>query len=304
MAELIDLNKEFHLGNKFTLDAATHFSKLLDDRYRVIVKYDSQDLPEYNDDKLNILIATSRENHQVPNGFFRDDVFLIFQHYHMLDRWDHYLDNPLSFPLPLGPFCDCYSDIEIRPISQRKYDFTFIGQIPHTGTRDCFKRGLDKLCKESGDKFKYKIQFTDSFGGGVSPREYMQILADSKLSLCPAGAYSMETFRFFESSLMGAIPVVERLPKFWYYEESSFFKGPWDCLDNTLSKSLNFLQCSDCRPLLQGLAKYNQNTLTAKGLALKMKSIVQARHSNIQPSKSHLKNLREQLSYELESDKL
>ena len=64
MAELIDLNKEFHLGNKFTLDAATHFSKLLDDRYRVIVKYDSQDLPEYNDDKLNILIATSRENHQ------------------------------------------------------------------------------------------------------------------------------------------------------------------------------------------------------------------------------------------------
>ena len=28
MAELIDLNKEFHLGNKFTLDAATHFSGL------------------------------------------------------------------------------------------------------------------------------------------------------------------------------------------------------------------------------------------------------------------------------------
>jgi len=304
MAELVDLNKEFHLGNKFTLDAATEFSKLLSDEYRVIVKYDSQDIPSFDDDKLNILIATSRENHEVPRGFFNDDIFLIFQHYHMMDRWEHCLDNPLTFPLPLGPFSDCYHDIEIKTISERKYDFTFVGQIPHTGTRDCFKRGLDKLYKETGDKFKYKVEFTDGFGGGMDSREYLELLADSKLSLCPAGAYSMETFRFFESSLMGAIPVVDRLPKFWYYESASFFKGPWDCLDNTLSKSLNFLQSTNCRPLLEGLAQYNMNTLTPVGLAAKMRTIVQARHNNIEPSRSFLEDLRKQLSYELDSDKL
>ena len=158
MAELIDLNNEFHLGNKFTLDVATKFSEMLDDSYRVIVKYDGQDMPKFGNDKFNILISTSRENHQIPEGFFDDNVFLIFQHYHALDRWEHCLDTPLTFPLPLGPFNDLYKDIEIKPLSQREYDFTFVGQIPKTGTRDCFKRGLDKLVEESGDKFKYKIE--------------------------------------------------------------------------------------------------------------------------------------------------
>ena len=303
-AELIDLNKEFHLGNKFTLDTATKFSEMLDDKYRVIVKYDSQKLPEFNDDKLNILIATSRETHAVPEGFFREDVFLIFQHYHMLDRWGQPLATPLTYPTPLGPFNDFYKDIEIKPLSQRKYDFSFVGQIPHTGKRDCFKRGLDKLIKETGDKFKYKIQFTDGFSKGLPAKEYMELLGESKLSLCPSGAYSMETFRFFESSMMGAIPVIESLPKFWYYEESSFFKGVWDELDNTLSKSLNFLQTSNCRPFLESLAYYNSNVLTTEGLARKMISIVDARHANIEPSKEYLTNRRECLKNEMESDQL
>jgi len=304
MAELIDLNQEFDLGNVFTLKVAEKLSEILDSRYRIIVKYDSQDLPEYEDDKLNILIATSRENHEIPEGFFRDDVFLIFQHYHTLDRWEHCLDTPLTFPMPLGPFNDCYHDIEIKPISQRKYDFTFVGQIPHTGTRDSFKRGIDKLIEETGDKFNYKIEFTDGFSQGLDPREYMELLADSKLSLCPGGAYSMETFRFFESTLMGAIPVVDRLPKFWYYEEASFFKGAWNDLDNTLSKSLNFLQTGGCRGLLEGLAMYNNQVMDVDNLAFKMKSIVNQRHQNLEPSKEYLQQLRKFLKNELESDQL
>jgi hypothetical protein len=214
------------------------------------------------------------------------------------------LETPITYPIPLGPFTDAYRDIEIRPLSQRKYDFSFVGQIPHTGTRDCFKRSLDKLVSESGDKFKYKIEFTDGFGGGLSPKEYMELLADSKLSLCPAGAYSMETFRFFESTLMGAIPIVERLPKFWYYEEASFFKGAWDVLDNTLSKSLNFLQSLNCRGLLEGLAMYNNSTLSVDGLASRMRQIVDQRHGNMESSKEYLKNLRNCLKDELDSDQL
>ena len=51
---LIDLNKEFHLGNKFTLDVATKFSEMLDDSYRVIVKYDGQNVPTFKDDKFKL----------------------------------------------------------------------------------------------------------------------------------------------------------------------------------------------------------------------------------------------------------
>lgn len=304
MAELIDLNKEFHLGNAFTLKVAEKLSDILDSRYRIIVKYDSQDLPKYEDDKLNILIATSRENHEIPEGFFRDDVFLIFQHYHMLDRWGHCIDTPITFPMPLGPFADCYHDIEIKPISQRKYDFTFVGQIPHTGTRDCFKRALDKLVEETGDKFKYKIEFTDGFSSGLDKKEYMELLGDSKLSLCPRGAHSMETFRFFESTLMGAIPVIDQLPKFWYYEEASFFKGPWVDLDNTLSRSLNFLQSIDCRGLFEGLAIYNNQIMNPEGLAFRMKSIINQRHQNLEPTKEYLEQLRKVLKDEMDANQL
>ena len=54
----------------------------ISDEFRVVVKYDRpKQLPSYNDNKLNVVIATSRETHDVPNEFFRDDVFAIFQHY-------------------------------------------------------------------------------------------------------------------------------------------------------------------------------------------------------------------------------
>ena len=149
-AELIDLNKEFHLGNKFTLDTAEHLAKILDDKFRVIVKYDQpKKLPYYNDDKLNVVFATSRETHDVPNEFFRDDVFAIFQHYFMLDKWGDPILNPLVYPLPLGTFKD-FAVEDIKPLPERKYDFCFIGQIPHTGTRDYFKRNLDRKKKKTG----------------------------------------------------------------------------------------------------------------------------------------------------------
>lgn len=304
MAELIDLNNEFHLGNKFTLDVAIKFSEMLDDNYRVIVKYGNQKLPKYKDNKLNILISTSRENHQLPVGFFRDDVFLIFQHYHPLGRWGEVVHNPLTFPMPLGPFNDEYHDIEIKPVSQRKYDFTFVGQIPHTGTRDGFKRCLDKMLEETGDKFKYNVMYTDGFCKGLKSRDYMELLADSKLSLCPTGACSPETFRFFESTMMGAIPVIDRLPQFWYYEKASFFRTDWQFLDNTLSKALNLLQTNECRPILEGLALYNNTVLSVEGLASKMMDIVAARHANLEPSREYLENLREKFKNELDSDEL
>ena len=114
----------------------------------------------------------------------------------------------------------------------------------------------------------------------------------------------METFRFFESTLMGAIPLVDRLPKFWYYEEASFFKGAWDVLDNTLSKSLNYLQTGNCRKMLQGLAMYNNDVLNVDGLASRMRQIVDQRHGNVESSREYLKSLRNCLKDELDSDQL
>lgn len=280
MAELLDLHKEFHLGNVFTYNVGKELANLLSDKFRVILKYDASELPRFNDELLNIEIATSRETHSIPNSFFRDDVYAIFQNYFMLDMWEYPIHNPLSYPMPIGTFVDIdIQSIEIKPIPERKYDFSFIGQIPHTGTRDYFKRNIDKLLSKSGNKFKYIVEFTNGFNGGLSHSEYIQLLNDSKIVLCPPGACSLETFRFFESIKMGAIPMVERLPKLWYYENSPFFQCKWHELDFYLSTSLNYLNSTASRIMFEKLAIYNMRVLNEQSLASHLYMVLQNRNN-------------------------
>ena len=295
-AEFIDLNKEFHLGNRFTLDTAQHLAKMLDDRFRVVVKYDKpNDLPRYNDDKLNIVFATSRETHDVPNEFFREDVFAIFQHYFMLDKWGDPIFNPLVYPLPLGNFKDITVK-DIKPLPERKYDFCFIGQIPHTGTRDYFKRNLDSLIEKKGDKFKYYVKFTHGFSKGLEPEEYMSILGDSKLSLCPQGANSLETFRFFESIMLGSIPVVDTLPRLWYYEEAPHFTVKWREIDNNLSKILNFIQTPMVRNTLHQIGHYCNQVMNPIKLASHLREKLEFKLQNVNQHKHEIEKIRKKIS--------
>ena len=296
-AEFIDLNKEFHLGNRFTLDTAQHLAKMLDDRFRVVVKYDKpNDLPRYNDDKLNIVFATSRETHDVPNEFFREDVFAIFQHYFMLDRWGYPVHNPLSYPLPLGTFKDPSPSLEIKPLAEREYDFCFMGQIPHTGTRDCFKRALDNLIEETGDKFKYFVKVTDGFNQGLDKDEYFDILGNSKVCLCPQGAHSTETFRFFESIMLGSIPVVDTLPRLWYYEEAPHFTVKWREIDNNLSKILNFIQTPMVRNTLHQIGHYCNQVMNPIKLASHLREKLEFKLQNVNQHKHEIEKIRKKIS--------
>jgi hypothetical protein len=295
-AQLVDLDGEFDLGNYFTLEVAERLAHLLSDEYRVIVKYDrAQPLPEYSDNNRNVVISTSRETHDVPGEFFREDVFIIFQHYFMLDGWGDPLYNPLAYPMPLGPFKEAKGKI-VKPLSERKYDFSFVGQMPDTGTRDCFKRHLDQLVDKSGDKFKYFIKYTDGFGQGLPTEEYTDVLSESRVSLCPKGAHSYETFRFFESIMMGAIPLVEQLPRLWYYESAPHFKTVWRDLDRTLSRILNFTKVPDCRDFLYQVANYCNDTLNPENLAKHLRDKVKIRKATLDMNKQNLDEFRKMLS--------
>ena len=294
-AILEDLNKEFHLGNKFTLRTAIELANILDNNYRIIVKYDPQELPHYDDEKLNVIISTSRETHGIPNEFHRDDVFVIFQHYYMLDQWDDPWYNALVYPMPIGTIIDGFDSKFIKPLPERKYDFSFIGQIPHTGTRDCFKRNLDNLLETSGDKFKYFVQYTDGFNKGLSADEYLDLLGDTKICLCSQGAYSNETFRFFEAVLMGAIPMVEQLPKLWYYENAPFMHTKWIKLEQSLSVCLNTLQTESARNILYRIAHYAQTVLHPSSLAKILKEKIDYRHQHKDSGQEHIVALRKLL---------
>ena len=56
--------------------------------------------------------------------------------------------------------------------------------------------------------------------------------------------------------------------------------------------------------MLKGLAMYNNDVLNVESLASRMKHIVDQRHGNIESSSEYLKNLRNCLKDELDSDQL
>jgi hypothetical protein len=275
VSQLIDLKKDFDLGNKFLLDVASELSNTLDDSYRVVIKYDLQDYNIPKDDKKNILFALSRETHELPRYTEDERIFLTFHNYAPLDAWGHPINHPKVVPLPLGFFInDMTSKVEeIKPHEDREYDFCFVGQIPHTGTRDKFKRCLDNMLERIGNKYKYYVKYTESFGCGLDHQEYIDLLNNSKICLCPTGAYSDESFRFFESIAMGAFPMVEMLPRFWYYEQAPMFFAKWQFLDSFLENSLNFLRSENKRVALEQIVNYNNtilNTVTLSGFLKKI----------------------------------
>jgi hypothetical protein len=292
MAELVNIHQEFHLGNLYTLEVAQELASNLPDRYRVIVKYDQQDMPSFEDSKLNIEISTSREIHDLPKNFFLDSVHMIFQNYCCTDSFDRLKETGgIVHPMPIGTFVNFDNAPEPKPIPERKYDFTFVGQIPNTGTRDCFKRNLDKLMIESDRKFKYKVIYTDGFSRGLASEDYINLLNDSKIVLCPSGASSPETFRFFEALKMGALPMVDRLPAFWYYLNAPFAKTSWWFIEHSLCEVLNSLNSKMCRNISYQIASYNMTILNPSWMGRHLSSVVLKRDENL----PDLKNIRQEM---------
>lgn len=276
MAQLIDIKKDFDLGNKFLLDTAKNLAKILDDEFRVVVKYDLQDYKFPKDGKKHILFSLSNETHTPPRYIEEDSVYLIFHNYAMLDNWGYPISHVKSFPLPIGTYInDIETKIEeIKPIEEREYDFCFVGQISQYGTRDKFQKCLDAMIENTGDKYRHYVKYTSAFGEGLDHQEYVELLNNSKICLCPTGAFSEESFRFFEAIRLGAFPMIERLPKFWYYEKAPILFTRWQFLDMYLEECLNILNSEKISLLQKNLADYNSSILEPVNLSQILKNII------------------------------
>jgi hypothetical protein len=276
MAQLIDIKKDFDLGNKFLLDTAENLAKILDDEFRVVVKYDLQDYKFPKDGKKHILFSLSNETHTPPRYMEEDSVYLIFHNYAMLDNWGYPISHVKSFPLPIGTYInDIETKIEeIKPTEEREYDFCFVGQLSQYGTRDKFQKCLDAMIENTGDKYKHYIKYTSAFGQGLDHQEYVDLLNNSKICLCPTGAFSEESFRFFEAISLGAFPMIERLPKFWYYKKAPIFFTRWQFLDMYLEECLNILNSEKISLLQKNLADYNSSILEPVNLSQILKNII------------------------------
>lgn len=241
MASYANLIEEAAIEYSYLEEVLITASKGLPDEYIVVAKHCWQELPQFH--KKIVLIENSNETHAVPKELLREDVCIIFTSYFVLDQWGDPIYSHKLLPLPLPHPMD---DIKIIPMRERKYDFSFVGQIPDTGTRHNFKEQLDQTLEFSGFPYTSFVHYTDSFLGGFPREEYLEILSQTKIALCPAGAYSLETFRFFEASRAGCLTACEQLPKVWFYEQSPWMCIRWssvgDAIDHAMQRGDKFLE--------------------------------------------------------------
>ena len=64
------------------------------------------------------------------------------------------------------------------------------------------------------------IRFNGGFATGLTRREYADVLASSKICLCPSGFITHETMRHFEAMKLGCVVISEALPASPYYTGS------------------------------------------------------------------------------------
>jgi hypothetical protein len=87
--------------------------------------------------------------------------------------------------------------------------------------------GVARRCKLRKDLSlilpKSQISFTDGFKRGLSPTRYGELLAQSKIALCPKGNVSRETFRHVEAIRAGAIVISQPLPNTHFYRKAPIF---------------------------------------------------------------------------------
>jgi hypothetical protein len=71
------------------------------------------------------------------------------------------------------------------------------------------------------NKFPHSyIRFTNGFLRGLPPDKYGNMIANSKIVLCPTGVSSKECFRHYEAMRAGCVIISERLPETYFYKDS------------------------------------------------------------------------------------
>jgi hypothetical protein len=249
----------------------------LNDDYNVIAgiihtKKEAKDvLNKIDPNKKNILIQISEETEGPYYSDLYDMFYKVFRTYNNNGK----IDNKKIFPIPCGHISRFLSksiqnEVELpilKNINERVYDIFFTGQH-HQGLENKERY----YCNENIKKlktFKTLTSLTNGFGQGYDLNQYYSILNNSKISAVPCGYSVRESFRFFESFMMGCI-VVTTLPfnsddytNIWYYKNCPAIYIPsWDCLNEELLT--NILENQE--DIFNKNLKYYKNSLSLEAV--------------------------------------
>ena len=149
-----------------------YISKQLQNSSRVVLFITGDESAKFNVDKIDhpnisIWIQYPHKKHEKYNKFF-------------VGVPQHLKDNLPNYPI-------------------KEYDVYFGGQITHDRRKELGKamESLPNACYRP----------TGGFAQGQKPKDYYGTLSKTRVAPCPAGAQVIDTFRFFESIEMLAMPI-------------------------------------------------------------------------------------------------
>ena len=193
---------------------------------------------DYHFDKNSVVFYLSNEDHHVSERLL--EARMIFSPYCPISN-----APPNCFPIPLG-YNGSLNDLDIKTIHLRNNDVFFSGNIHkrripfYLGAQKYLLTDFVKCIFKGRTGLKNKLYFNRSFGGGLNPDTYSNLLMDSKIALVPEGYKSDISFRFFEAAKYGNVIVTRNLYKFWFFDDFPGIQvATWWHLDRVLYSLLN-----------------------------------------------------------------
>jgi len=128
-----------------------------------------------------------------------------------------FVQTPGLFELQLGT-TSWFTGTFAKPINDRKYDFSFIGQYdPYTRydfyhCASALKGGL--------------IHFYEGWNKGLGPEAYSEVMSETKIALVPCGSASLDTFRFYEAMSCGCVVLSIRQNNYEFMQGSPHVQIP------------------------------------------------------------------------------
>lgn len=225
----------------------TDFDWVKDDGAVVIIngRTHTEDADKINEDiaklKWVLFIDTGDEEATFP---WREIKHPIMKVWMMLPRMTEH--NDTHYKLPNGYRPNTRELLKGIGQQERTIGWSFAGQVNHERRQQCF----DVLTQFKPLYPTAVLVGTKEFGKEAVPYpEYLKIMAQSKIVLCPSGIESPDNFRLYEALEAGTLPVVDafstnfKTPGFWKYLFGADVPFPivdyWDALPDMLPGLLN-----------------------------------------------------------------
>jgi len=103
--------------------------------------------------------------------------------------------------IPLG-VPNRFKNYEVKNL-ERKYSVSFVGQVQNPHRQQCVE-----VIKSIPNSF---VHIASGFGGvnGLEYQDYLDILCQSEIVVCPSGSMCADSFRVYEAIECGALPIAD-----------------------------------------------------------------------------------------------